>query len=599
MKIKSFKKFMSIILFGLLLMLSVFTFSACNLVVRDKTDYYNQIIATYKYNDKTLEVSMSDLNNTFRTYGYNRYASGYYASLEDCLNDSLKYYMQTTLVFNDIASELQNAYNNDTDKYYHNAIVNVDFVDLENYRWSKTLENIYSSTNPNALEIRYNAFNSMQSAIDKYAEEILKEDDKLGEVEQPSKEPIRAEKEEYTSKLVINEETKEISKRVEDLELFNKDNVATHFVLANNYDEETTAKAFNKYIKLLQQNAKAENRSIEVEDVLRHEEANYIRDAYQAKLLEIHQYYYESTLTITTDNVVDYYKNKYNAQYLNFNYNLDAYRTAMDKYNSEYVFYHANSDNEYILVSHILINFTEEQKAEIKQLQTKLEEDKKAVGLDNVELIEKLDAQYNLDLYSVIYNTKSTYEEDGQEKEAYISDIIARINDYVNGNKITGSIADEDKIIRQKAKNFEDMMYIYNDDPGIMNADFYYAVNVNEGVEDNWEAEFTKGALELYSDYNRGDVLLRPAVSSYGIHIMFYSDMAKNFINHNSIDSITYQTLLNETVNTASDKTIFEYLYDKVEDDNYYTNYFNHTINQLYSESNPKIDDYKFKNLWS
>ncbi len=597
MKVKSLKKILSVIIFAFMLVISVFTMTACNLVVTDKTAYYDQIIATYKYGDKTLEVSMTDLNNTFKNYGYSRYNSGYYSSLEECINDSLKYHMQTSLLFIDIANSLNNAYNDTDNEYYHNELLNVNFVDFENYDWSKTLSNIYASNTANALEIRYDAFESMQSTIDSYAEDILEEEGRLGEIDTNSGEPLRPEKEKYESNLVIDQETKEISKKVEEIKLFDKSDIPTHFELSNNYDEEVTAKAYNKYVKLLQQTAKSENRSTKVEDVILYEEGNYIKSAYQTKLLEIHQYYYESNLDITTDNVVEYYKNQYRSQYLSFEYNMDAYRTAMDEYNSEYVFYHANSGNEYIIVSHILINFSEEQKAEIAKLDTKLEADKKIAGNDE-DLIAKLEEQYNKDVVAIILKTKSVYEIDGKEESAYVGDIISNINQYVTTNGLSNSVLDSDEVVKQKAKNFEDMMYIYNDDPGIMNADFYYAVNVNEGVEDNWEEAFTEGALELYSDYEVGDVLLRPAVSSYGIHIMFYSGMANNIVASNSINNLTYETLLSYTVNPASEKTIFEYLYDKIETDDYYNNYVDGIFNQMYNESDPTIDEYKFSSLW-
>ena len=599
------KKFLSVALFAVIMVVTLFSMTACNLITTDKTAYYNQIVATFKFDDKTIEVSMMDLNDAFKNYGYSRFNQGYYSTLEECLNDSLKYHIQKELLLFEIANTLSDVYNN-TD----NELYNLSFIDFENYDWDKTLENIYSSNNPNALEIRHNAFNGMQENVDALAEEILKEDEEFAEIEDAEEEEgLRAEKEEYESKVNIiddyddvnNQRVITIEKNIEELALFNKTDIAQHYSLINNYDEVVTAKAYNRYIKALQQTAKSENRSTKIEDVISVEEASYIKNAYQNKLLELYQYWYESNLDISTDDVIEYYKNQYKAQLDTFEYNIDAYRTAMDEYNSEYVYYHNNAGNEYIIVNHILISFTEEQKHLISELDKDLESNKKLFANDP-EKIELLEDQYNKDLMSIILNTKSKYMDGEEEKEAYISEIIDEISTYVSTNNLQNAgIMSERDILIQKSKNFEDMMYKYNDDPGVMNSDFYYAVNINDGVEDNWEAEFTKGALELYNnsdEYSAGSVLARPAISSYGIHIMFYSQMAENIVAPESIDTLTIETLVDSKVNTASDKTIFEYIYDQIAEDNYYDNYVSGTINQLYNNSEIKIDSYKFKNLW-
>ena len=161
------------------------------------------------------------------------------------------------------------------------------------------------------------------------------------------------------------------------------------------------------------------------------------------------------------------------------------------------------------------------------------------------------------------------------------------------------NISDLESIL-QKAKNFEDMMYIYNDDSGNMNSDFYYAINVNEGVDSQYVAEFTNGGIDLYNNYSKGDILAYPVISTYGIHIMFYAGVAENIVEGESIDSLTAEMLLTTTVNPASDKTIFEYIYDIVEADaNYYNNYVNGILSQLYNSSNIVTDEYKYKDLWS
>ena len=589
------KKYLSTIICAIILILSMFTFTACNLVQTDSSAYYSQVVATYYYNDKKLEVTMADLNDAFKTYGYSRFNQGYYTTMEACINDSLNYQIQKTLLFDSIATKLAEVYANEDTK---DEIYNFSFIDLDNYDWDKTIDNIYSSNNANALEIRYNAFLSIQDTIDELVEQDLEDDDLLAEITHEDKESLRATKSEYESKIVIDPDTNKITRKLDDIELFDKTDVPTHFTLANNYDSKLTEKAYKKLIKSLQQTAKSESRSTDQDDVILKQERDSILSACQNKMLEVYQYWYESNLDITTDKVVDYYINQYVAQQTKFEYNIDAYREAMNKYTSDYVFFHDNSGEEYIVVSHILINFNEEQKALIKALDARLKTDKENFANDE-DLLAQLDKQYDQDLLNIIMTTKSTYEWEGEEHNDYISEIMNDIKSYVSNNNLNNTdILSEKEIVKIKSKNFEDMIYKYNDDPGMMNTDFYYAVNINEGVSSSYVDEFVAGARELYNDYNAGDVLLRPVVSTYGIHIMFYSQMATNIVEPNSISTLDYETLLKYTVNTASDKTIFEYIYDKIETDDYYNNYVNNVINQAYNNANISIDSYKFKNLY-
>ena len=456
--------------------------------------------------------------------------------------------------------------------------------------------------------------------INSYAEEILKDEDRMAEIESKTEESSSTTKTEYESKINIEKviengiEKTKITKKVDELHLFNKTDIAEHFAIKYTYDEEVTNRAYNKYINYLQQEASSQGRSTKIEDVILYQENQAIKNAYQNKLLELYQYYFDTTekvvdkttnevsyidKTLSVDKIIEYYKNQYTNQLRLYEDNIDAYRSAVKDSKKEYMFYNNNSGKEYIQVNHILFSFNEAQKAEKTRLDNKLKLDKENAG-NNTALIEQIEKQYDNDILALALSTKATYEVDGEEKTSYVADVINEIRDYTSSNELSNSsIMTAKEVLVQKAKNFEDMMYKYNQDPGNMNADFYYCVNINDGVEDQWEAGFTEGAIELYNDYNEGDVLVRPVVSSYGVHIMFYAGMVHNLIEPDSLDSLTYEMLLEETVNPASDKTILEYLYDKVEKEDYYNNFVSGVINQLYNSADIKLDEYKYKNLWN
>ena len=374
------------------------------------------------------------------------------------------------------------------------------------------------------------------------------------------------------------------------MKLFDETNVPTHFTLNNNYDKTTTNKAYNKFVNYLQQMANSEGKSTKESDVILEQEKNSIRNAYLSKLLELLEYRYETTNAVDTDLIVEYYINQFKAQKNKLQYNEEAYHTLMDKYTSEYVYYHANSGNEYVLMNHILINFTETQKQAITELEKQLELD--VANFPNLE--EELEAKFNEDVMSIVLNTQSEYEVNGNKQTGYITEIISEISNKVNtsvsGNNITN---DEVKV---RAEAFDELVYKYNDDPGAMNQDFKYAVRISNELDDKWEEAFALAAKDLFENYEVGDVLLEPVISSYGIHIVFYSGVAENVVDENAIDNLTYQDLLEKRVNPASPKTLFEYMYDKVKTSDSYDSYTSGLINQLYNESKITIDNYKFSN---
>ena len=265
---KLIKKFLSIAVFAFVLVGSVFSMTACNLINTDKTAYYNQVVATFKYNDQTINVTMTDLNNAFKSYGYSRFNEGNYETMEECINDSLKYHIQKELLFLDIANTLNDVY-----KDTNNELYNLEFVDFETYDWDKTLANIYKSENPNALEIRHDAFDMMQANVDSFAETILEDEEELGNIEDEDEtDPLRPVKKEDDSPIKIlddvddnGQRTITIEKDIEELKLFTETNIPVNYTVVNNYDDVTTARAYNKYIKVLQQTAKVEGRSTKIE----------------------------------------------------------------------------------------------------------------------------------------------------------------------------------------------------------------------------------------------------------------------------------------------------------------------------------------------
>ena len=118
---------------------------------------------------------------------------------------------------------------------------------------------------------------------------------------------------------------------------------------------------------------------------------------------------------------------------------------------------------------------------------------------------------------------------------------------------------------KERAKAFNKMIYMFNDDEGIMNKDFAYVVNLDTEVQDKMVAEFANASRELNSNPEKGvGSLSGMVVSEYGIHIIFHAGL----VTSPDPSGLNTQQLLNVLVsqNTqlSSDKTMFHLIYDNI-----------------------------------
>lgn len=512
---------------------------SCNLVEINRKDYYSQIVATAG----DLEFTKLELINEFYNTGYSYYQQGY--TIAQSVEIAKNAMIQRALLVEKIK----------------------EVIDITPYE----------------SEIRYNAFKAMQDSIDTLEEEVRDErgikNDFPDEEEATS---TRAQKEEYETKFnyTYNTTTRkyELTRKIADREVFDK-TVSAHFVQKIS-ETDISAEAYSRYIKTLQSSAKNEGRSTTEADVLKYEEERLIKVYTQNMYLELYEAQFMKDLPIDTDAVVNYYKEQYLAQYADYSNTVANYDTAMKSRNSTYVFYNPVESDGYVYVNHILVSFSDEQKAEIAILDTKLSN----------KLISKAD--YDKAVALITSKTTTTYVENGEEIEGVtVNEVFNRVKNYVGS---ANNIVD-------KAKRFEEMMYLFNDDTGNMNTDFYYAIPLDESVSSSYAESFVAGARDLYNNYSQGDVYYKLVQTTYGYHIMFYMDSATNLVSKNNISNITYETLMNTTVNPSSDKTLFEYFYDLLkldeQDDSKYTEHTQNLVNEALNEYQVTVYSYKYSDI--
>ena len=528
------------------LTLCVLCLTGCSWLQIDKAKYYNEVVVTV--GDK--EFTKKDLVDAFSNYGYQYYQS-YGYSLEESINQTIKSMIDRSLLMDVVKEEIDN-------------------------------DEKYKFTEQEKLEIRKQVFDYMQDSINTFETKIRKEWDMEVEFdEETTTESLRKQEEEYTPSTkfeivtVEGKTTYQVS-RVEDEaeKIYVPDNLPLHF--SKDYrtitDKKVSDEAWTRYIKSLQDLAKSEGRSTKEEDVLLHEEQRLIDLMINNKYLEKYEARFFDTIDVNTEAVLKYYKEQYKSQLQIYSASESQYHTAMESASSNYIYYHVNSGNEYVNVKHILINFTQEQKDQIKTLDTLKE---------NGSISE---ADYNTQVQRIANKTMSTFEmsEDlfneygaiynfqkvtGKTNTytAYASDIYNFVKDYATGVNL-----------KEKSQKFNELVYVFNDDSGFMNSEFDYVVNLDTSITDKMVKPFADGVRALdKSNGGEGADSMDMIISEYGYHIIFHDGVAENIVDANNIDNISDENLLYLLCTTMttpdSNKSIFNYIYDKLKlDDNLY-----------------------------
>lgn len=523
------------------LVLSVTMFAGCNLTTLNKSKYYKTVVVTVdggeEHKEYNKEYNREDLLNAFYNYSYSNVSSGS-VSAEDGLNTAIESMVNRDLLINFIKAE-----------YFDTGILTLSDEDVKN--------------------IRYEAFEYMQDQIFSYENEVREEWDRVltGESEDDSTETdestsLRDEYNEYSSSLeaiydgdnVIG--FKNVTAKEGSNVKFDVPEKFEDFIKVT--DEDVSAEAYARYVSSLQKSAKSLGKSTKESDVIQVEIDRLIKTLTENKYITLYQEWFNTNQqfeTITSgemlkdsviDNVLTEFKKQYENQKKLYEKSESAYHTAMAGDDVSGIYYHPDygQGTEYMYVSHILIQFSDAQKTQVSNLKSELEN-----GVITQDY-------YDRKMEELIERTPVTYEENGVAKSSNAASVYQKVVNYVNSNA-----SDDDNV--RRAQLFNDMIYMFNDDPGIMNQDFAYVVNLDENVTDKMVKEFADACREL--DKTEGEGGITKVVSEYGIHIIFHAGYVT------SVDESVLnnrQTLLNSLVNhktqLSSNKTLFDVIYDSL-----------------------------------
>jgi hypothetical protein len=263
----------------------------------------------------------------------------------------------------------------------------------------------------------------------------------------------------------------------------------------------------------------------------------------------------------TAQKIVDKYLAMYRANVEEYNIDPTTFYTNITGTSSRGDYVYFGESEAIIEVQHILVKFANDESS--------YTDDPLLSDEENAKAKEDLNTIFNT--YAKERNSEGF--ETGNKVSVYDlkNVIIKNIVDTANGTYVAGSQEYADYVTRE----FNKLIYKYNEDSGIMNAQFDYAIGSN-GTSSMVE-EFTNAAIELYEGGVVGAVS-DIVESTYGYHILIYTNKLTN-IDPSLIDIETLASMkLSST--TYEEDNMLEYIYGKVKQDAYST-YEENLLNTL------------------
>ncbi|MCH5160807.1 MAG: hypothetical protein J1G04_02135 [Clostridiales bacterium] len=214
------------------------------------------------------------------------------------------------------------------------------------------------------------------------------------------------------------------------------------------------------------------------------------------------QAYLNDTGSVETSEVVKTYTSTLNEQRSAYTADVSEFESAVTG-GSTVLFY---PNNNYFYVKHILLPFSDEQKGWLTNYKSKHTE-------DEVE-------EYRKRLVDNIVCYPHLYGEDDKTRPMTVSDVMEIVRSKML--PLSSNVAAADAA-------FDDLIYLYNTDPGAFNNNKGYVVKykLNDGENETYMQEFADGARYMYDNLNVGEVYYEPVITDYGVHIMYFASTTK------------------------------------------------------------------------
>lgn len=527
------KKFTGILL--CLLMTFAFVLSGCDLFPRNMSAYLNKSVCTITYeNGETEDITTREYINAFNSYGYTLVQNG--TSYEDAANQTIDVLVNRYVLL-------------------HHATSN-NLVTIDDSAEKEILDDVYTS---------------LESNLDTYIDEVRDDWD----ITAPTSPEENEDAVVYTpyvqqAEVVFDGENYKIRllDTEDDPQTTNFQNIDAVITEFNNYaleDDGTDSarirkEAYRRFISALKSNEEGLNLSTDNASVLK----RYVEDVYDTTkenyiITQLEEYYQtsEGYSTISVRQVLDKYKSLMLQSKFSYEANSENYDTAMLE-NFEDVYYVV--DDNYFFVSNLLVMFDDETVG--------------SDGLTQKGRYDNLETEYN--------NGYITYGEYQRRAKELAYQVVATKRDS-EGNLIEGSEIGVETLLTNlqnalnlestneaKAKVFNDYLYAYGEDTGVVNAEYPYVI----GTETSQMVEsFTDAARKLNEDGVFG-ALSGIVPSEYGAHIIIYLGKVENLFTISDVSTFNLiesdiEKLTETKLSPLNNKTLFDKIFEQLSEDNY------------------------------
>ncbi len=563
-----------IISLSLCLVMCVSVFAGCTLVTTDMSRYYSQVVASLEYESgekieitkRDLSVAVANYSETYQSYGLEG-EEAVRQILESVINEKL-----VIRASENMAKEQNNG--------------EILTTKEKTYLWELTFETIEDN-----IISYYNQINGIEEEDSSSTES---EDDTV--VTQNGYDDLISLQMDgqggYTLTLNSTASTAVEDHTFwngEDRDLTTQNDLDVLYRNVVNYVTQNPvyAQGYSRYLSEAKRSEEGMGFSTDNESVFKREIQRVYEVLYNAFMIDKYQEMNQANnASVTINNILELYESRVISDY-------DKYVTEQASTYEEDVledvssiYYFKPTGTQFFYVSHILAEFSDTDQATYDECQRVLDGKSTKYTVGEAEAIIK-DLYANLSFVvrepakdengNIIRNEDGsvTWTETGETKP--VSAVMSEI-------ELKLSTAGDDELL--KAQYFDEFIYKYNADPGIMNAERNYVIGVDYSTPDtenetsytahsSMVESFTNAAIELYANGSAkiGDLYAQPIRSDYGIHIMIYEGKVENLfsnIDSNfSLSTADIQVLNDARLKAGESKTLLDELYEELDTDRY------------------------------
>lgn len=528
------------------MILCVSLLAGCSLVDINYKDYYSQVVAVVEKDENRYEITKRDLLYAYQSYGY-AYVQYYGQSKKEVYKQML-----TELENNKIlVATAEETFGITRDE---NGFPKTGLTEKE-----KTY--IYEEVK-DALDDNLNSFYKQIVGDDATSSEETSNVTFEGYTINAKYEDGEIIKQNQSQKLLSSftyKKARDLNKE-EDRELLYENFVES--LISDNHK-----KAYKNYCRNLKANEYGMGLSTDQKEVFMREIDRLYKSIYENYIVEkYHESITDETVTnVTIEKIANLYTHKVKAGYTQYVIAQDSSYDSdvSDSLDSVYYFKEGVDDNKYFTVANILIKFDDAQQKKYNEYTADNDKEK----YDNYQ--SDINGLYN-QLQPMVRKEIDTGEYEGEKSDEYtVEEVYLNISSRLSTAQATG---DDDVV----GDVINELIYEYNEDPGMFNATNNYVIGVDKDgklISNSFVEAFNNGAIELYNNGNAklGDIS-GYVYTSYGIHILVYTGACQNLFG--GIDSSFVlgedgiEVLANTRVNPLVNKTYFDVLYDEIYTDN-------------------------------